>query len=147
MRRFTIRGLIEFGFGETESMEHVLQEELEEFMRRFDLLVEEKGEVSLHQYFNLPVLNTLWRVMCGTRISSNDEEMRRLVPIIEQAIASASIGTQAIQAFPFLRHIPGITNHQQIVHMFKSLQGIFRVRTSALCTLSLGQDPHLYLFI
>jgi len=127
-RTFAIRSLIEFGFGETQNMELVLQEELDDFIVRLDeFVIQSNAEISFHQYFNLPVLNILWRVMCGIRFSCDDDEMKKLVPIIEAAIGSTSIGTQPIYAFPFLRYIPGMSNQKQLVDMFGKVQGIFRV--------------------
>lgn len=109
-------------------MEMILQEELDDFIKRLDQLVSQSNaQISFHQYFNLPVLNILWRVMCGRRFSCDDEEMKRLVPIIENAIGSTSIVTQPVYAFPFLRYVPGMSNQKQLVDMFGQVQAIFRV--------------------
>jgi hypothetical protein len=127
IRRFTIRSLHEFGFGHLKTMERFLGEELEEVMLDFGAYVEKGPDVCLRNRFNLPALNLIWRAMCGARCSRNEAEMQKLISIVSEVSLIASIGTQPFFAFPFLCSIPGATNYQPIVRLFRKLQQFFKV--------------------
>lgn len=134
-RRFVLRTLREFGFGEMKTMTKCLEEEIDEFLHDFESIrsTSVNSEICMHQQFNLSSLNFLWRIMCGTRFSSEDKDMLQLVHLIKDTTSLISVGTQPVFAFPFLRHIPGITVHGKICSMFQELITFFKVLFISFC--------------
>ena len=71
-RRFTLRVLRDFGFGKS-SMEELIQDEVKQFtsfLKQFtDVPVDFEGK------FNLPVLNSLWRISSGESFEYTDQQL------------------------------------------------------------------------
>lgn len=107
MRKFSVRTLKTFGFGELKSAEVLLQEELSDFVKTIDeQRMENKNEVRMHHAFKISTFNILWRVMAGYRFSHDDEKIKQLIAAVDD-ISGINVGLDPEWAFPFLRHIPG----------------------------------------
>ena len=75
-RRFTLRTLRDFGFGKAK-MEELINEEVEAFT---EALKSYRGEpVDIAGKFNLPILNSLWRITVGQRFDYDDPKLRRIL--------------------------------------------------------------------
>jgi hypothetical protein len=138
-RRFVIRHLRDFGFGAKSKMEVDFREELQYFIQGLDKVRERDGDnVCIHQIFKLSALNMLWRTLCGGRFSEEDEHVKYLIQRIEKTIAGISMGSQPKYAFPFLRHVPGLTDTEDQAEGIGLIQDLFRViRHKLLCTTGL----------
>ncbi|CAG7824908.1 unnamed protein product [Allacma fusca] len=71
-RRFTFRRLRDFGFGK-DYMEALIQEEVDELLAW--LKSQGNNLVCLNTKFPLAVINSLWRIITGKRLSHNDPKL------------------------------------------------------------------------
>lgn len=127
-RKFTIKTLKDFGFGELKSSEAFLQEELADFIEKIDSdrAKSPNNEVRIHEYFKIPVMNILWRVMSGYRFKYDDPDIINLIKYIDQA-AEIEIGMDLEWAYPFLRFIPFMSNSRAHGNKIKNCQDYFWV--------------------
>ncbi|CAG7723409.1 unnamed protein product [Allacma fusca] len=72
-RRFTLRHLRDFGFGKN-SMEGLVLEEVDELLGW--LKSQGNNPVCLNTKFNLAVVNSLWRIITGSRFSQSDPKLQ-----------------------------------------------------------------------
>ena len=80
-RRFTLRTLRDFGFGKV-GMEDMIAEEAEAFMEE---IRKSNGEpFDFMNKFNLPILNSLWRVTVGERFKYDDPRLLSIVTRLTQ---------------------------------------------------------------
>jgi hypothetical protein len=135
------RSLREFGFGKLNSLDLCLEEETLELLRYFEnLRTESPSDLCFSTIFNLPVLNVIWRVMSGARFACDDKDMARLVELLKQTFAGIAVSTQPYYAFPFLRHLPGLTDFYKIVKDFQRLQDFFKVNLVVILIPNIFQD-------
>ena len=134
-RKFVTKSLRDFGFGQLKNLEICLEEESIEVLKHFENLRQSNPtDLCLSTLFNLPTLNILWRVMSGSRFACDDKDMTTLVQLLKDTATGISVGTQPVFAFPFLRHIPGLTDHQKTLRTMNQLQDFFKVTFHETCT-------------
>ena len=64
-RRFALKHLRDFGLGKS-SMEDIVRDEFEALADHMRTLAD-GGEVDTHLFFNLSIMNVLWRIVSGKR--------------------------------------------------------------------------------
>lgn len=62
----------------------------------------------MHDFFNLPCLNVIWRLVCGGRFDYDDAKLHELIEQIESFTMEKSIGPMA--GIPMLKYIPPFKN-------------------------------------
>ncbi|ODM98812.1 Methyl farnesoate epoxidase, partial [Orchesella cincta] len=106
IRRFSIKTLRDFGFGKQKGQDAVMEEELEELMKRLDEKIELEGsEVCMSQFFTVSVLNILWSMMAGTRFSYDDAKLQKIVKHIYDNTRFLNATGNILMAFPVLRTV------------------------------------------
>jgi len=120
MRRFTIRTLRDFGFGKQKSMESTLVEEVTELTERLDKKLEgrENEPVCMRQFFTISILNILWSMIAGFRFDHDDEKLKELLYLSDCTSKVNPVGSNLVQAFPFLRHFAALTPSGKTRHKF-----------------------------
>ena len=111
-------------------MEVAVKEELIDFMYEFTQKVENStgNVIHMEHSFTLPVLNVLWNMIGGVRFSYDDQNLRKLITIVEELSRTFDIGGNILMAFPFLRHVaPEITGHSNQMRLYGLLHQFFRV--------------------
>ncbi len=78
--------------------------------------------------------------MSGARFACDDKDMARLVELLKQTFAGIAVSTQPYYAFPFLRHLPGLTDFYKIVKDFQRLQDFFKVNLVVILIPNIFQD-------
>lgn len=105
-RRFALKKLRDFGFGKS-SMEDFIHEEIELLQQLLDQKLNQTLTMSL--VFNLSVVNGLWTLLTGSRLSLEDSKLKELVEIVDEWVKSWS-NASILNMFPSLRHVaPGFT--------------------------------------
>lgn len=75
-RRFTLRTLKDLGFGRN-TLEPIMQEELEELLQLFQ---QQKGQkIDIGLVFNRSIINIIWAITIGKRYSLGDKKLEGLV--------------------------------------------------------------------
>ncbi|MPC72944.1 Cytochrome P450 2J6 [Portunus trituberculatus] len=84
-RRFTLRTLRDLGFGRN-TLEPIMQEELEELLKLFHERQGEKVDVGL--LFNRSIVNVIWAITIGKRYSYDDKKLEELVEKVNKMLQS-----------------------------------------------------------
>nr|AKH03502.1 cytochrome P450 3036B1 [Paracyclopina nana] len=100
-RRFALRRLRDFGMGKS-SMEELIQEEIRQLCQKLDKQLNQPLKVDLT--YNLSVVNALWTVITGSRLSLDDPKLIELVVKIDE-LMEMSGNVNLVQMFPWTRHI------------------------------------------
>ena len=79
-RRFTLRHLRDLGFGKSELEDQIINE-VDELLSDIQSIVASNpnGVLDLNGIFTVPVINTLWFTVAGTRYSRNDPKLSKLL--------------------------------------------------------------------
>ena len=59
-------------------MEDLIRVEVDEFMDMIKSKSDNGESIDLNKRFNLAVVNSLWAIMAGTRLSQNDEKLMEI---------------------------------------------------------------------
>lgn len=73
--------------------------------------------VPMQDFFNLPCLNVIWRLVCGRRFDYEDQRLAQLIEHMETFTMEQAIGP--IAGISFLKYIPPF---RQIYHKIKGLE-------------------------
>jgi len=65
--------------------------------------------------------------MAGIRISYEDPRFKEILSLVDEMFFAIKPGASALHAFPFLRFIPGLTEHDVTIDVHLKLQAIFQV--------------------
>ncbi|KAG0698352.1 Cytochrome P450 2J6 [Chionoecetes opilio] len=82
-RRFTLRTLRDLGFGRN-TLEPIMQEELDELLQLFRRRQGEKVDVGL--LFNRSIVNVIWAITIGKRYSYDDKKLEALVEKVNKML-------------------------------------------------------------
>merc|ERR1719431_848889 len=131
LRRFTLRALKDFGFGQT-GMESIIVEELAQFtlhMRRFI------GQpTDIRTVFMLPLINILWRVMSSQQFEYDNPQMIQLMKNVSYLFQyDSSAEFKVSLAWPWLAKLGPVrkllkkdewlaVNHKLLDMMSKSIE-------------------------
>jgi hypothetical protein len=129
-RRFTLRHLRELGFGRTSS-ENLIHEEIHELIEEIKISASSNPDsvVDFKALFNPTLINILWAFIAGKRYKHNDEELNRLLHMVDLFVASGNnvrsnlpIPAVLLRNFPILKKIIGLRTD-----MFVPIQNFIRV--------------------
>ncbi|XP_059093870.1 methyl farnesoate epoxidase-like [Tigriopus californicus] len=121
-RKFMMRTLREFGLGK-QTMEDHIQEEIKFSIQYLKQQATQEGNrvVAMQDFYNLPCLNVIWRLVCGRRFDYDDQRLAQLIEHMETFTMEQAIGP--IAGISFLKHIPPF---RQIYHKIKAQMDIFK---------------------
>ncbi len=106
-RRFMLTTLRDFGFGKS-SMEDVIAEEVEHFKSYLDeqrAAAASDGLISVQNFFNIGILNVLWRLVAGRRFEYGDPKLQELMRMTSDLITTSGLRPNITMLFPFLAGI------------------------------------------
>ena len=85
-RRYTIKTLRQFGFGEVKTTEAFIDEELLHFIERLEQdRIAGNDEICMRKYFKVSLFNCIWKVMSGSRFEYSDPKINEIVEDVESA--------------------------------------------------------------
>nr|QSD59123.1 CYP3682A1 [Diaphanosoma celebensis]QST15079.1 CYP370C10 protein [Diaphanosoma celebensis] len=100
LRRFSLRNLRDLGFGKW-SQENLIINEIDQLAKT--ILNELGRPTTLTDRLNIYVVNTLWSILTGETIDTEDSECQQLIYNMNRLIAGAS-ATDPIFLLPMLNH-------------------------------------------
>ena len=79
-RRFSLKHLKDFGFGKS-SMEEQVSDEVKQLLNDLKNKIKagDHENVKIMQLFNLPVVNSLWKIMASQRLDINHPEEKKKI--------------------------------------------------------------------
>ena len=77
-RRFSLKTLRDFGFGK-KTLEDSINTEIDDIIERY---ASSRGDVLIESEFNRPMINILWQIVAGRRITPDDKEACEMVDTV-----------------------------------------------------------------
>lgn len=110
-------------------MESFIEQEALEFIKNLDTIRQENNDVVyIKQMFNIPALNLLWTMMAGIRFPYDNETFASFLDSAHKMTLAIRPGiTPLTGGFEFLRFIPGLTEHDDILKIHYTVQKLFKV--------------------
>ncbi|ODM90420.1 Methyl farnesoate epoxidase [Orchesella cincta] len=118
LRRFTLRGLKQFGFGKRNAMISTIQNELPDVVEELKRSIKEgNGIHDFDGYFALSFLNVLWTMLAGRRYKHSDPKLKGLIKSMRIMMATANASSNILMAYPqmkdWFRDWTGLTMQQK----------------------------------
>ena len=118
-RKLVLRLLHQFGFFWEEIMEKIVQFELRELLQKeFFAKIEGRQAAAvlpMHHMFQVYTLNVVVQVLLGNRFQPEDPTLQRMLSAIKSFNESFNPGMGLLDLFPWLRHIPFLRFHRNLV--------------------------------
>ncbi|XP_076286314.1 methyl farnesoate epoxidase [Lasioglossum baleicum] len=119
-RRFTMRHLRAFGFGQTIMEKHTRIEA--ECLVNYLCHANEKGPVLMHTAFDVAVLNALWCMFAGHRFDYENEKLKEILHVVHDAFRLMDTMGGIISQMPFLRFIiPESSGYNDLMKILRKL--------------------------
>ncbi|CAG7820993.1 unnamed protein product [Allacma fusca] len=125
-RDFAVKTLSNLGFGQGTAVEHCIATEMEDILQKIEAIVQQECTFQPHGFFHVPTLNVLWNLIAGSRFSHNDQKLTELLKYFYKWNRSFNLGATALHAFPWLRHIPKLTEHDAWVNGHLKFSAFFK---------------------
>jgi len=84
MRRFSLTTLRDLGLGKNSTEDTVVDEAID-LCKRIE--AEKEKPLNIRNDFNISVLNTLWRMISGERLSPDSQKIQHLIRIVDQLLS------------------------------------------------------------
>lgn len=129
LRRFTLRNLRDFGFSKSNLMENAQQEELQHFRKYLNekLKNSKNGVMSVHGFFNMPVLNVVWSMIMSERFPYDDPKLKHYIRLNDEFFLSNNFVSSWSLFFPFLRDwFPEQSGRNAVLSSVAGLQTFIR---------------------
>lgn len=121
-RQFVLRHLRDLGFGK-QLMEERIKEELTEVLSIIDAT---ETDVSIAPVLAPAIINVLWTLTAGTRISRNNEQLQSLLDLMDMRAKAFDMSGGTLTRHPWLRHIfPERTGYNLIKKLNEGLNSFF----------------------
>ncbi|XP_029055473.1 methyl farnesoate epoxidase-like isoform X2 [Osmia bicornis bicornis] len=121
-RRFTMRHLRAFGFGQSimEKQLIIEAESFVDYLRRASA----KGPVPMHTAFDVAVLNSLWSMLAGHRFDYDNEKLMEILDAVHGAFRLMDTMGGIVSHMPFLRFIiPELSGYNELMRILRKLWG------------------------
>ncbi|XP_015438038.1 PREDICTED: methyl farnesoate epoxidase-like [Dufourea novaeangliae] len=121
-RRFTMRHLRAFGFGQSimEKQSILEAKHLVAYLRG----ASEKGPILMHTAFDVAVLNALWCMFAGHRFDYQNVKLKEILDAVHDAFRLMDPMGGVISQMPFLRFvIPELSGYNELMRILRKLWG------------------------
>jgi hypothetical protein len=129
IRRFTARGLKEFGFGRRTAIESLIQEEVSALILHLGqkAKLNDGTLVVDHHDFSASAINILWSLVAGQRFPFDDPQIKRGLELSDMQIEVISFDV-AYNLFPILKDwFPVMSNRQSHLRMHEEVRQFTKV--------------------
>lgn len=121
-RHFVVRHLRDLGFGK-QLMEERIKEELEEVLSIIDST---NSDVPISPILAPAIINVLWTLTAGTRISRDNQQLQKLLDLMDARAKAFDMSGGALTRYPWLRHVlPEGTGYNLIKRLNGELYSFF----------------------
>lgn len=129
-RRFLIKHLKEFGFGR-RGMGEIVQNEATHMVKDVMTIVNMNnngsGIITMHNFFNTYILNTLWTMMAGLRYDAFDPQMQVLQALLFDLFKAVDMIGATFSHFPILSIIaPTKSGYKDFMRIHKRIWRFLR---------------------
>ncbi|KAL1456965.1 hypothetical protein WDU94_001645 [Cyamophila willieti] len=120
-----MKHLKEVGFAK-ERMAELITTEVEDLVK---LMKKKEGTpIDCAGLFDVPVINTLWQMMAGSRFDHDDKRLAELLTLIHLSFRMLDMSGGLLNQMPFLRYLaPGSTGYSTVCHILDNLWIFLRV--------------------
>ncbi|CAH0545699.1 unnamed protein product [Brassicogethes aeneus] len=118
-RRFLLRHLREFGFGR-KTMSSMIEDEAAHLVTYLKETIVKNDSVvfNVETLFNVPILNTIWKMMAGVRYHPDDKNMQELLAIMAKLFGTVDMTGALFSRFPILKYIaPEMSGYNIMVEL------------------------------
>ncbi|XP_055531617.1 methyl farnesoate epoxidase-like [Wyeomyia smithii] len=120
-RRFSIKALKTLGMG-TAGMAYHLEKEAEELIHHFRKLSRTNNPISMHNAFDISVLNIIWTLIAGKRFHLSDKRLEWITETIHKSFRVIDMSGGVLNQFPSFRHVfPVLSGFTPLVNLLKPL--------------------------
>ncbi|KAJ8667473.1 hypothetical protein QAD02_009136 [Eretmocerus hayati] len=124
LRRFTVRHLRSFGFGQ-----EVMGQRMEYEARcLIDLLKKqaEQGPVPMHNAFEVAVLNSLWWMIASKRFEPDDAKLKEILFVVHEVFRLNDTVGGVLSHLPLLRFVlPELSGYNELISMLRRFWKFF----------------------
>ncbi|KAI5730597.1 hypothetical protein M8J76_015514 [Diaphorina citri] len=123
-RKFSMKHLKEVGFAK-ERMADLITTEVECLVK---LLKRKEGEnIDCAGLFDIPVINTLWQMMAGSKFEYEDKRLAELLTLIHLSFRMLDMSGGLLNQMPFLRYFaPSTSGYNTVCHILENLWTFLR---------------------
>ena len=83
-------------------MEDLISDEVKEMLQDLKDRLKEREQVDILQVFNLPIINSLWKIITGKRLDmKNPHEKKKMDDLAEMFASFGSLNITSILAFRY----------------------------------------------
>ncbi|XP_053688047.1 methyl farnesoate epoxidase-like [Sabethes cyaneus] len=120
-RKFAIKALKTLGMG-TAGMTYHLEKEAEELIHHFRKLSRAHNRISMHNAFDISVLNIIWTLIAGKRFHLNDKRLEWITETIHKSFRVIDMSGGVLNQFPSVRHVcPVRSGFSPLVNLLRPL--------------------------
>ncbi|XP_050446362.1 methyl farnesoate epoxidase-like [Cataglyphis hispanica] len=127
-KRFVLRTLKEFGFGKM-AMEDIILNDAVSLTNTIESLAKLGPIANLHNITSIPILNTLWTLVAGSRFDLDKEnpKLREIISVVNDLFRNTNVTGGILNHLPFLRHImPNFTGFTALNQRLTRMSQFFR---------------------
>ncbi|XP_011692220.1 PREDICTED: probable cytochrome P450 305a1 [Wasmannia auropunctata] len=122
-RRFVLRTLKEFGFGNV-TMEDIILNDAVSLTSMVESLAKLGPITNLYNITSIAVLNSLWTLVAGARFDLENPKLAEILSVVNEIIRNTNATGGILTHLPFLRYIiPGLTGftalNQRLTRMWQ----------------------------
>ena len=112
-RTFVTKMLTDLEFYSLANLQALVQIEVKEINKQLGEIVVQGGAAGYgtfapRHFYQLASANVMFQTMFGRRFDPDDEEMSKVLEVLNIVTREANLGGTVLELFPWARHIPGI---------------------------------------
>ncbi|ODN02915.1 Methyl farnesoate epoxidase [Orchesella cincta] len=124
IRKFTSKSLRDYGFGNRNSMQKLINQELLHLVEFIEAKVDScsDGVLFFDRFFQASFLNLMSSMITGERHSYEDEELQKLIKASHDWFDAPILGVLTVMAFPWTRFVcPKLLGYEQQITAVKEM--------------------------
>lgn len=88
----------------------------------------QSGAITVHEMFDVTVINSLWTMLTGSRFSLSDSRLRKLLSLLRESFRLQDMSGGLLNQMPFLRFIaPKLSGYNKTAFIMQSLNKFLEV--------------------
>lgn len=88
----------------------------------------QSGAITVHEMFDVTVINSLWTMLTGSRFSLSDSRLRKLLSLLRESFRLQDMSGGLLNQMPFLRFLaPKLSGYNKTIFIMQSLNKFLEV--------------------
>ncbi|CAL8127309.1 unnamed protein product [Orchesella dallaii] len=129
IRKFTSKSLRDYGFGNRNSMQKLIKQELLELVKYVETKVDSSpgGVLYFDRFFQASFLNLMSSMITGERQPYEDKELQKLLKASQKWFDAPPLGSLTVMAFPWTRFVcPKFLGYEQQIQALREMENYTR---------------------